>query len=872
MKGLTVKEVEQLLDEYGLNEITEQKRKSIFMKFLEQFNNFLVILLIFAAVLSFFVGETVDGALIVGIVFLNALFGLYQEGKAEQAINLLKKMTVTKVRVIREGREQEIDSRYLVPGDIIFIEEGLKIPADATVFEVRNLEINEAALTGESLPVVKKIKDSIFTGTIVAKGRGYAKISATGMRTKFGQIAEHIELIKDTKTPLQKKLDSLTKAIGIGGILLSLIVFALNLFQGAGHFSAFLLAISLAVAIVPEGLPAVMTITLAIGVKEMAKRKAIIRKLAAIEALGSVTLIATDKTGTLTTNKMKVKEIYVDEKIYEQDVPPSLSNHPFSKMILNGILCSTASLVFIHDHNSYDVLGDPTEGALLYLGQKMGLIPEMVRKEWQIIDEQPFDSVTKRMSVLVSQKSIPSTRDKSQKLLFSKGAPESILEICSSILIGEKAQDLTASKVRVIEDTMEKWARKGLRVLAFAYKSLKLEDGGEKLDNDVGNEKKNPISHLKNPASNLSLLTSNMIFLGMVAIHDPPRPEVLSALAKTKQAGIKTVMITGDNEITAEAIGVSTGFIKEGDEILTGKQLDQYSDEELMKKLARVKVFARTTPFHKSRIVELYQKMGEIVAVTGDGINDAVALKQADVGVAMGLVGTDVARETADMVITDDNFATIVNAIEEGRNIIKNLKNAVKYLLSCNVSEAFSLIIGLMLGIPNLFFAIQLLYINLITDGVPALALAFSPREEHVMRRPPQKELELLTSFGRKYILAIGLLATFIVLSSYFIFKDGEAFRRTAAFSVLALIQSFIFVDLWISHQSVRKHFKKMLSGIFFLAFFIPFVSQYLIVKIPILSSIFKVETVSLYYYLAFVLASSLVLVGTKSMRRFLGH
>jgi len=857
------------LQQYGLNEISEKKKKTILLKFLEQFNNFLVILLIVAALLSFLVGETVDGSLILTIVILNAFFGLYQEGKAEHAISMLKKMAVTKVRVMRDGEEREIDSHYLVPGDVIYVEEGLKVPADAKLLEVRNLEINEAALTGESLPVVKAAEETIFMGTIAAKGRGYAEIVKTGMNTKFGQIAKGIEVIVKTKTPLQKKLEALTKTIGIVGISLSILVFALSYWQSAGGahaggriFSAFLLAISLAVAIVPEGLPAVMTITLAIGVKEMAKRKTIIRKLSAIEALGSITLIATDKTGTLTTNKMKVTEIYVDEDIYKEEKPPMLSNHPFSRMILNGILCSTASLVYVHDHDSFDVLGDPTEGALLFLGHKVGLIPEMVRKEWEVVEEQPFDSVIKRMSVLVSQKS----KVKSQKYLFTKGAPESILEISDSIQIGEKIVKLTPAKVKIIEKVIEKWAKKGLRVLAFAYNEAKLEDGSGKLDKEVRIGKK------KNPVSNLSLHTSGLTFLGMVAIHDPPRPEVLAALKKTKLAGIKTVMITGDNAVTAEAIGVTTGFIEEGDEIMLGKQVDDYSDKELMLKLPKVKVFARVTPFHKSRIVKLYQQLGEVVAVTGDGVNDAVALKQADVGVAMGLIGTDVARETADMVITDDNFATIVDAVEEGRNIIKNLRNAVKYLLSCNVSEALALIVGLMVGIPNLFYPIQLLYINLVTDGVPALALAFSPREEKVMRQLPQKELELLSPFGKKYIFAVGIFATFIVLSSYFIFTDGAVFRRTAAFSVLALIQSFIFVDLWISHQSLRRHYKKLLQGIFFLAFALPFMTQYLIVNVPVLAEIFKSQTVSIYYYLAFVLMSSLILFGTKTLRKLQGH
>src|SRR3989338_4002564 len=455
MKGLTAKEAEGRLNQYGFNELAEQKKTPLFIKFVEQFNNFLTILLIFAAILSFFVGETVDGILILGIVFLNALFGIYQEGKAEQAISLLKKMTISRVRVIRDAKEQEIDSRFLVPGDIFFIEEGLKIPADAEILEEKNLEVNEAPLTGESLPVIKIAKSAIFMGTIVAKGRGYAKVTATGMATKFGQIARNIEIIKDVKTPLQQKLEGLTKSIGIIGIFLSLFVFALSLLQGTGHFPSFLLAISLAVAVVPEGLPAVMTITLAIGVKEMAKRKAIIRKLMAIEALGSVTLIATDKTGTLTTNKMKVKEIFVEGKKLEvggekseiKKVELQTSNFKpqtaFDYLLLNGILCSTASLVFVHDHGGYDVLGDPTEGALLYLAQKIGLIPEEVRKEWKIVEEEPFDSVTKRMSVIVQRVGgkklevrslkLPTPNLQPQTVLFTKGAPESILEICDSV-------------------------------------------------------------------------------------------------------------------------------------------------------------------------------------------------------------------------------------------------------------------------------------------------------------------------------------------------------------------------------------------------------------------------------------------------------
>ncbi|MDO8498032.1 MAG: cation-translocating P-type ATPase [bacterium] len=837
LSGLSTAEAQAKLQEVGLNIIEEQKKRNFLLVFLDQFNNFLTILLLVAALFSFFIGERIDGSLILSIVILNALFGIYQEKKADQAIAALKKMTVVKVRVMRDGAQMEIQSEYLVPGDMVFIEEGTKISADGVVEEGVNLEINEAALTGESLPVLKVMRHEVYMGTVVVKGRGYFKVTFTGMRTKFGKIASELSAIDESETPLQQKLTSLSKIIGIAGILISVVVFVLSLAEGSGYFPSFLLAISLAVAVVPEGLPAVMTITLAMGVKEMAKKGAIVRKLSAIEALGSVTLIATDKTGTLTTNKMRVKEVYVGEKIYEENKLPPLTHTPFAKLILNGILCSTASLVYIHDHGGHDVLGDPTEGSLLYLAQQAGLIPDMVRNEWELIDEMPFDSITKRMTVQVKKKKHITPES---NLVFSKGAPESILEMCRAILIGSEEKSISPSDVKNIEKVIEDWAKKGLRVLAFGYKKSESVE----------------IGHI-----------TDLTFLGLVAIHDPPRPEAKEAILRAHEAGIKTIMITGDNEKTAEAIGVSTGLIGEGDEILTGKQVDEYSDEDLLVILPRVRVFARTTPFHKSRIVKLYQRLGEVVVVTGDGVNDAIALKQADVGVAMGLVGTDVARETADMVITDDNFATIVNAVEEGRNIIKNVRNATKYLLACNISEALALIVAMSMGIPHLFYAIQLLYINLVTDGIPALALSFSPREEHSMKRYPEKKLELLTTSDIKYIGMVGIIGTILVVGSFFLFRTVNADGRTAAFTVLALIQSFIFIDMWLSHRSIHTHLHQLKSPLFLTAFIVPFVLQYDIVRIPFLASVFKIGTVSIGEFLLLVLISSTVLIGIKGIK-----
>ena len=810
MKGLTSQKADDFLKQYGLNQISEPSRKHLIVKFIEQFNNFLTYLLIGAAFFSFFLGETIDGTLIISIVVLNAFFGLYQEAKAEESLKALKEMTITKVRVFRDDRQIEIDSKFLVPGDVVYLEEGIKITADGKIIEAINLEINEAALTGESLAVVKKESAEVFYGTIVARGRGLMEVTQTGDQTKFGSIARNLVAIKEGLTPLQKKLASLTRFIGIGGIILSGLVFLISLLEGIGYFPSFLLAISLAVAVVPEGLPAVMTITLAIGMNKMAKKRAIVRKLSAIEALGSITLIATDKTGTLTTNKMQVKEIFTE------------STKSKKLLILDGILCSTASLVYIHDHGSWDVLGDPTEGALLYLAQKEGVNIDEERKKWQLIDEKPFDSVTKMMSVIVKRQRSPYRKSSDdtgivteKRITFSKGAPESIINVCK----------LTNKEKEKIEKQVKVWAEKGLRVLAFSQGST---------------------------------------FLGMVAIHDAPRIEVEEALNKTKAAGIKVVMITGDNEKTAEAIGVGVGLISEGDEILTGEQVEEYNDQELLALLPRVKIFARTNPFQKHRIVKLYQELGEVVAVTGDGVNDAIALKQADVGVAMGRVGTDVARETADMVITDDNFSTIVSAIEEGRGIINNIKNAIKYLLSCNVSEAVALIIGLVFGLPALFYPIQLLYINLVTDGLPALMLSFSPRDPQIMRVTPQKEMELLRRRDQIYIGVVGTTGAILVIVAFFLFGS---FGTTAAFSVLTMIQSFVFVDLWLSHRHIHQNLIHLFKPLFIVAFSIPLVLQFIILSHPFSAGLFKVYPVTTLLYLQFLALSFFVLLGIRVVK-----
>jgi len=843
--GVSIKEAERLLIEHGENVIEEHQRKSILKKLIEQLSSFLVILLLAAAVLSFFTGEVLDGALIMTIILLNALFGIYQEFKAEQAVAALKELSVSTIRVIRGGKEQQLDSKYLVPGDLIIIEEGVKIPADAVILESHSLELNESALTGESLPLVKTKGERIFLGTIVARGRGRARVTETGMRTTFGKIAEKLSSVPETLTPLQKKLTQVTEIIGIVGILISLLVFALSAMQGNGTFPSFLLAISLAVAVVPESLPAVMTIILSIGVKHMAARKAIVRRLSAIEALGNTTLIATDKTGTLTQNKMDVKYLYMDERQLSEKELVEYESSTVRHIVTNGIVCSTASLVMVHDHGSFEVLGDPTEGALLLLAHTRNQDAEVVRHAWELKDELPFNSVTKRMSVLVK---------KDKEYVYSKGAPESILAISSHIQIGDSIVRLTDEKRENVRKVITSWSEHGLRVLGFAYKDV---TGDSRLFATLK-------AHEEAETDDTTLEHEGLVFLGLSALHDPPRAEAKQAIARARSAGIEVVMITGDNEKTAEAIGTSVGLVHEGDIIMTGAQLDEYTDQQLLKLLPQTRIFARTTPFHKSRIVALYQKRGEVVTVTGDGVNDAIALKQADVGVAMGRVGTDVARETSDMVIMDDNFATIVNAIEEGRNIVLRLRKAVTYLLTGNLTEGLTLVTGLLLGLPPILIPIQLLYINLISDGIPALAMAFSPHDNRVMRSKPRKGMVLLGASEYWYIITIGVVATIIVILTTLYTVADATTKQAAAFTVLALIQTSVFIDIWFQGRSKTKSLREYLSRIFFVTVLTPVLFQAAIVSIPFLAHIFKIEILLLQQFVMYLLISGSILVIMK--------
>lgn len=840
-KGLSTKEAESILHKNGPNELTEAKKKGIFIVFFEQFQNFLVLLLLFAAIFSLVVGEMVEGSLIMIIVILNAVFGVYQERKAEQAIYALKDMTATMVRVIRDGNDTVVDSKYIVPDDIIKIEEGNKIAADAVILSSMHLEVNESALTGESYPVSKKKEDEIAAGTIVTKGRAIAHVTKTGMETQFGQIAANLSEVEETKTPLQRKLGSLTKVLGGVGIFSSILIFLLSYaLNNEALFPSILLGISVAVAVVPEGLPAVMTVTMAMGVKNMANRKAIMRKLSAVEALGNITLIATDKTGTLTTNVMKVKELWIDGKVLEEETILDTENTYMNEIVTNGVVCSTANLAYNEETKKWNVIGDPTEGALLYLARDVERTPEDIRKNWTVLEEYAFDSVTKRMMVTAQQKGTITT--------FTKGAPEAVLDICTQIVTSDGTKKLTTQSREKIQQVLTDWAKKGLRVLAFSTRShtYAKEATGMKRED----------------------LAQDQTFLGMVAIHDAPRPEVADAIKKARTAGIETVMITGDNPVTAEAVGRSIGLMKQGDKVLTGAEIDTYDDQELKKKIAHVRIYARTTPFHKSRLVKLYQERGEIVASTGDGVNDAIALKQADVGVAMGLVGTDVTREAADMVITDDNFSTIVNAVEEGRNIIQNIRNVMQYLLSTNAVEVLVLVGGLLMGIPHIVNALMLLFINLITDGVPALMLAFSPRDPRVMEKKSTKNITLLRKVDYQYIIAVSILGFFVFFLAYFFpFTENNLERSMIVFCVLVLVQTFTYLDVWVSHNFLFRTLGKFRSPYFVAAVVFALVIQSFVALVPAAAEIFKVDAISPLQFGLAMFYSSLTMVGLEVLK-----
>ncbi len=783
MNGLSSSEARQKLLRNGHNEIPSKQENTALILLLRQFKSPLTYLLLAATLFSWVIGDKIDGVLIFFILVLNTVLGFYQEYKASKELQALKKIEVAQSRCLRDGKQVEIPSHELVEGDVVILEPGDKIPADCKIIESYNLTVNESSLTGESLPVIKsfeKDKESaegkLFMGTTVVTGRAKALVTYTGLNTRFGRLALNLSKVESDSTPLEKNLTKLSQTIALAGFIISVILFALRIFHEVNPRLALLESVAVLVAAVPEGLPTAITFILVVGVRRMYHKKTLVRKLAAIESLGSTTVICTDKTGTLTENKLSVQTVEsIDEKA----------------ILKAAVLCNSAQLI-IKDSQTEAVLGDETEGALLLWAKKQGINIDELRSEHKLIEEAPFDSKLRYMAVEVSEGS--------KKHIYIKGAPETVFEMCS---LSEK------EKTKALQ-TFEDLSQKGLRVLAFAERST-------------------------SPTS-LTALTS-LTFLGLIGISDTIREEAVLAVRKAQKAGIKVVMITGDNELTAKHIGEKVGILKENDEVLLGDQLDELTDEELDQKINQVAVFARCVPEHKLRIVQSFQRRGEVVAVTGDGVNDALALKQAEIGVAMGSIGTDVAKEASDMVILDDNLSTIVEAVEQGRLIYSNILKTVKFLMAGNLSEVAVIFITGLLGFPAPLQPVQILWINFVTDGLPAMSLALDSSSGSLMRNKPRSSSETL--LGRKNavsILVAGFIMSGITSTIYIVLTLQQSpFAQAATFTAVVLVQ-MVYIFLLRKNHSLTSN-KYLLYSVASVI-----VMQGIILAIPELRHLFKVE------------------------------
>ncbi len=816
--GLSGQEARKKLVQYGPNELKEEKKISPLTIFLRQFKSFLIIILIAAAVISFLMESILDTVVILIIVILNAILGFVQEYRAEKAMEALKKLTTPRTLVLREGKKQEIESRLLVPGDVVLLEEGNRIPADLRLLEIVNMKLDEASLTGESVPVLKELctldvktpvserKNMAFMGTVVTYGRGRGIVVDTGMRTEMGRIAKMIQ-VGEEPTPLQKKLKVFGKNLGILILAICAIIIVVGILKGEPVFTMLITGIALAVAAIPEGLPAIVTITLAFGLQKMAKQNCIVRQLPAVETLGCTTAISADKTGTLTRNEMAVSRIYCNgmffdvmgsgyepkgEFLLKGKKVEAGKDRTISMLLRTGALCNNAELQ--QEAGSWRVIGDPTEGALLVSAAK-ALDPDKLAKEYPRRAEIPFSSERKMMST--------ANRCPDGKVcLFSKGAAETILELCTGIYRNGKVVKLTGSDRKRILDANQEMSSNALRVLAMAYRSLSLQESKD---------------FLKKPSE--KKLEKDLIFIGLQGMIDLPREGVKESIRLCKKAGIKVIMITGDHRNTAVAIAKDLEIIEktlgEKGKVLTGSELDSLNEEKL-KKLARdVVVYARVNPAHKVRILKALKKNGHIVAMTGDGVNDAPALKNADIGISMGIKGTDVAKEASDMVLKDDNFSTIVTAVETGREIYDDILKFIQYLLSSNMGEVLTLFLALMIGFADPvtgsfvlpLVAVQILWINLVTDGMPALALGVDPPAKDIMERKPRNPKEKILSRGTlSFIILVGVI---MALGTLWVFNSelslGIAKAQTMAFTTLVVFQLFNVLNCRSMKESLFK-------------------------------------------------------------------
>lgn len=863
-QGLSIQEAKLRLDKYGPNQLKEKKGRSPLSIFFEQFRDFIIWILIAAALISGFLKEWVDALTIIAIVILNAILGFIQEYRAEKSLAALKKLSSPTCKVIRSGQHSIIPSEDLVPGDLIELEAGDNVASDSRiVWHTANFAVLEASLTGESTPVVKinlKLENSpadekqeipladranmVYMGTSVTSGKSRAIVVGTGMQTELGKIAGMVQEVKQESTPLQRKLEEFGKWIVYLCFVLVGLVFLLEWLRGGKLMDVFLTAVSLAVAAIPEGLPAVVTIALALGVHRMVKRHALIRKLPSVETLGSATVICSDKTGTLTKNEMTVQAVYAGAKNFQvtgtgyepkggfiyNGEQINVSAYPdLEKTLLSVVLCNGAEL--INNGSGFKVVGDPTEGSLLTLAAKAGIWKEEKEKEFPFFDEIPFDSERKMMSII--------RRRKEGDIVFVKGAPDLLLGNCISIQENGLARGLSGEDRKNILQTNDRLADQAMRVLAVAYRNI---DG---------------LGGTYTPES----IEKELTFVGLVAMMDPPREEAKAAIIECEKAGIKTVMITGDHKNTAVAIARELGFFKEGSLALTGEELDKLNEDDFYREIVRIPVYARVSPEHKLRIVRTWRKRGEIVAMTGDGVNDAPAVKEADIGVAMGITGTDVTKEVSDMVITDDNFASIVSAVREGRGIYDNIRKFIHYLLSCNAGEILTMFVASLAGFPAPLLPIHILWVNLVTDGFPALALGVDPVNPNIMNYPPRPTNESVVTRQRAFLMIAqgGFIAACSLLAFIFVFfveKEGITRARTAAFIVLAcsqLVHSFNCRNMTESLFKIGILTNKKLIA----AAGLSFILQMAVIYVPFLQKIFKTEPLGLFDWVLVIAVSS---------------
>lgn len=811
--GLSTREAEKRIKNFGLNELQHKKKISPIIIFLSQFNDFMVWVLLMATIVSGVMGDTADAITIIIIVIVNAILGFVQEYRTEKSLEALKNLAAPTCKVFRDGRIKVLNSLYLTMGDVVVLEAGDRVPADGSLLECSGIMVDESLLTGESVGVSKDSSDkknNVYMGTTVLKGKGLFKVTGIGMSTEMGKIANLLDNIKDEKSPLKERLESLGKVLVIMCLVICALVTILGIIRGNNITEMFLLGVSLAVAAIPEGLAAIVTVALALGVSRMLKRNALIRKLPAVETLGCTTVICSDKTGTLTQNKMTVKEVYLNGRIYELD-NTKLEDYDILRKAF--VYCNDCNYDFNENNIDRALHGDPTETALIKLFfNNVNELSNYVGKAKRIFDI-PFDSTRKMMSVIM--------REGNKEVCYVKGAPERLIERCSYILENNKVKPLTLQKKKRVANFIESMSSRALRCIAAAYKEEGL----------VKNDK----------------LEEGLIFIGVAGSIDPPRIEARDAVLKCKLAGIKPVMITGDHKNTALAIAKSLSICNSDDQVLTGEELERLDDRELKKKLKKTRVFARVSPDHKLRIVRAFKSTNNVVAMTGDGVNDAPAIKEADIGISMGLSGTDVTKEASSMILMDDNFATIVSAVEEGRVIYDNIRKFIRYLLSCNLGEVLTMFLASLFTLPNPLTPIQILFVNLATDGLPAIALGVDPPDNDIMRQTPRDKKEGIFSRGlTEKILVRGSLIGICTLLSFMVgryYGMDLATCRTIALATLVMSQLFHVFECRSERHSIFEI--KLFTNIYLVgAVSVSIIMLCSIVYVPFLRGIF--HTVSL--------------------------